>query len=122
MFFGAPPYLFQYAKELRIHPTKAEKLLWEKLKNKQLGVKFRRQHPVADYIVDFYCHNLKFAIEIDGGYHFVKDQNEYDQYRAKDLSELGIKIIRFFNSQIENDIEEVIIKIKQQIALRTPNP
>jgi very-short-patch-repair endonuclease len=121
MFFGAPPYLFRYAKELRSNPTETEKILWEELKNKRLGMKFRRQHPIADYIVDFYCHSLKLVIEIDGGYHLDRDQKEYDHYRAEDLSGFGIVIIRFTNSQVKNDLDKVIKEIKKQITCRTSN-
>jgi cyclase len=81
MFYGAAPYLFRYAKKLRNNPTKAESLLWDKLKQKQLGFKFRRQHPVYKYIADFYCHKLKLIIEIDGDYHNETYQKEYDIFR-----------------------------------------
>ena len=122
MFYGASPYLFQYARELRKNPTHAEELLWERLRNKKLGIKFRRQHPLLNYIVDFYCHKLKLVIEIDGGYHLARDQREYDGYRAKDLSDLGITILRFTNAQVEKNIEEVLHEIQFHIAHRTPNP
>jgi cyclase len=122
MFYGAKPFLFQYARELRDNPTAAEKLLWNKLRNKKLGVKFRRQHPISDFIVDFYCHELKLVIEVDGGYHLERDQKEYDKYRADDLSDLGITIISFTNDQVENKIEEVLKEIEHQIVFHTPNP
>ena len=122
MFYGAPPYLFEYARELRNNPTCAENLLWKKLRNNQLEVKFRRQHPISDYIVDFYCHKLKLVVEIDGGYHLTRDQKKYDKYRAEDLSELGITIIRFTNDQVENDIKKVLNELEFQIANHTPNP
>ena len=122
MFYGAPPSSFEYARELRNNPTYTEKLLWEKLRNNQLGVKFRRQHPISDYIVDYYCHKLILVIEIDGGYHLTRDQKKYDKYRANDLRELGVTIIRFTNDQVENNIRKVLSDIEFQIAHRTPNP
>ena len=66
LFLGANKFLFDMAGQLRRDETKAEKLLWSKLRNKQLGVKFRRQHPLYSYIVDFYCHSHRLVIEVDG--------------------------------------------------------
>ena len=120
MFYGASSYLFEYAKRLRETPTKAESLLWNMLNKKQLGSKFRRQHPIYKYIADFYCHELKLVIEVDGDYH--NEQKEYDKYRSNDLIEFGIKVIRFTNEQVENQISNVILKIKEAISQLTPNP
>ena len=84
MYKGAPPDSFAKAKFLRDNMTDAEKSLWEKLKdNKLKGFKFRRQHPIHIYIVDFYCHKLKLIIEIDGGYHDSKDQKLLDAERSE---------------------------------------
>lgn len=70
MFYSAPPYAFERARELRMNMTQAEEILWEHLKKKQLnGYKFRRQHPVFKFIVDFYCHKAKLVVELDGEYH-----------------------------------------------------
>ncbi len=121
MFYGAPPFLFEYAKQLRNNPTKAETILWLRLKGKQLGVKFRRQHPIYKYSVDFYCHELKLVIEVDGDYHEQRNQMEYDKFRSKDLSEFGIHIIRFSNNQIEKKLNFVTEEIKRVISHRTPN-
>jgi cyclase len=74
MFYGASKLIFQKAEELRKNMTHAELLMWGILKGNQLGVKFRRQHPVSFYIVDFYCHELKLVIEVDGSIHDV-DEN-----------------------------------------------
>jgi len=92
------------------------------LRNNQLGIKFRRQHHVSKHIVDFYCHKLKLVIEIDGGYPLKRDQKEYDKFRATDLSNLGITILRFTNDQVEKNIKEVLHEIELQVAHRTPNP
>ena len=119
MFYGAKPVIFEYAKKLRKNPTQAELILWEHLRKNKLGVKFRRQHPVYKYIVDFYCHKLKLVIEIDGGYHLKLEQKEYDKYRTKDLSEFGIKTLRFTNNQVLNNIEFVLSIIIQEIDLNS---
>ena len=117
MFYGAEPFLFKLAKELRNNPTLAEQKLWNHLKNNQLGIKFRRQHPVFKYIADFYCHKLKLIIEVDGDYHRDSNQKEYDEFRSSDLNDLGIKVIRFHNEQVLNDLKSVIKQIKQEIIL-----
>jgi len=84
MWKGAPESSFLKAKLLRSTETEAEKVLWEKLRNKQLrGFKFRRQHPISLYIADFYCHKLKLIVEIDGGYHYEKEQIPKDEERTK---------------------------------------
>ena len=98
---------------MRNHPTSAEDILWSKLKNSQLGVKFRRQHSVDYYILDFYCPSHKLAIELDGSSH--DEKQDYDNYRTKYLSEFNIKIMRFWNSQIVNKLDWVIEKIKENI-------
>ena len=107
----APPAIFKNAARLRGTMTESEKLLWEKLRLKSLGFKFRRQHPINLYILDFYCHKLKLSIEIDGGYHLSKDQKAKDIERTKALNELEIKEIRFTNKDVINDIENVMSNI-----------
>ena len=100
--------------ELRAAPTRAEAILWSSLRNQQLeGYKFRRQHPAGGYIIDFYCPQVKLGIEVDGGVH--KKQAAQDNDREEDLMNLGIVVIRFWNSEIENHIEGVIQKILQII-------
>jgi len=102
MWKGAPQSSFLKAQSLRINETEAEKILWEKLKNKQLrGCKFRRQHPISLYIADFYCHQLKLVIEIDGEYHSVQEQIEKDRERTQILESTGLQIIRFTNNEIK---------------------
>jgi len=114
MYFGATSQTLKKAKLLRSKMTEAETILWEKLKGKQvLGLRFRRQHPINIYIVDFYCYSQKLVIELDGGIH--KTQIEYDNQRTKDLKMYGLKVIRFYNSEVENDIEKVISKISNYI-------
>ena len=116
MFKGAPPDSFAKAKFLRDNMTDAEKFLWEKLKNNQLkGFKFRRQHPIHIYIVDFYCHKLKLVIEIDGGYHDSKDQKILDAERSEILKFQKLKVIRFTNDEVLGNIDFVIRKIEEKI-------
>ena len=116
MYKGAPPDSFAKAKFLRDNMTDAEKFLWEKLKNNQLkGFKFRRQHPIHIYIVDFYCHKLKLVIEIDGGYHDSKDQKILDAERSEILKFQKLKVIRFTNDEVLGNIDFVIRKIEEKI-------
>jgi len=111
MYYGAMPYLFKKAKELRLNPTGAEAKLWNHLKNSQLGVRFKAQHPIAEFIADFYCHPLKLVIEVDGEIHDSEEQKRYDLMRTSILNEYGIHEIRFTNQEIEEDIDLVIMKI-----------
>ena len=112
MHFGADALSFRLAEELRIRMTKAEVMLWEALRDKQLdGIKFRRQHPVGRFIVDFYCHKYLLVIELDGRIHLAKDVKEKDLNREAELKELGLHIIRFKNEEVLSNLEEVKVKI-----------
>lgn len=116
MWKGAPSDSFSKAQFLRRNETKAEKLLWEKLRNNQLeGLKFRRQHPVNIYIADFYCHKFKLMIELDGDYHNQEEQKQKDEVRTEVLRLNDLKIIRFKNEEVEQDINQVLITIKNKI-------
>jgi very-short-patch-repair endonuclease len=115
MFYGATPDIFENAKLLRNKQTPAEKKLWDFLNKNKLGVKFRRQHPIATYIVDFYCHKLKLVIEVDGAYHLDEEQNSQDDVRTKELNQLGIVVIRFTNEEVLGDIGKVVKSINEQI-------
>ena len=101
------------ARYLRHKDTKAEKILWKELRNRKLRVKFRRQHPMEKFILDFYAPEIKLAIELDGSPH--KEGHEYDRSRTEYFKSLGIKVIRFWNHEIEKDLERVIEKIKKEI-------
>ena len=116
MWKGAPSDSFSKAQFLRRNETKAEKLLWEKLRNNQLeGLKFRRQHPVNIYIADFYCHKFKLIIELDGDYHNQEEQKQKDEVRTEVLRLNDLKIIRFKNEEVEQDINQVLTTIKNKI-------
>jgi very-short-patch-repair endonuclease len=105
---GASHLVFELAKELRRNMTDAERKLWEHLKKYVSGHKFRRQHPLKNYIADFYCHKLKLIIEADGGIHKKKEVKEYDETRQKDLESWGYTVIRFANEEIFNEEEKVM--------------
>ncbi len=114
MFYNAKPHIFEKAKMLRKDMTGAELKLWEKLKGKKmLGLRFRPQHPIDIFIADFYCHPLKLVIEIDGGIHNSTDQKEYDFGREGELENWGIKVIRFTNEEVENEMNRVLEDVKQ---------
>lgn len=97
------------ARKLRRKQTDAESLLWYKLRNKQLlGYKFRRQHPIGKYIVDFYCSKNNLAIEVDGGHHAICKQNIYDKKRTANLIRRGVKLIRFWDSDVLQNTDGVL--------------
>lgn len=109
---NANPKLYEYGRMLRKETTEAEQKLWEHIRGKKLnGLKFRRQHPLHNYIADFYCHEKKLVIEIDGAVHTTKDNAEYDKGRTYELKELDVTVIRFWNDEVMNDIEAVLKKI-----------
>jgi very-short-patch-repair endonuclease len=103
------------ARYLRKEETKAEQILWKKLRNKNLGLRWRRQHPIDMYILDFYAPEVKLAIELDGSVHQTKESREYDETRTNYLKFKDIKVIRFWNSEVEKDLENVLNKIKEKI-------
>jgi very-short-patch-repair endonuclease len=117
MWKGAPTISFLKANELRDKMTLSERQLWSELeKNKLLGVKFRRQHPIGVYIVDFYAHKLKLIIELDGKYHQNKKQQILDDERTIFLEFNGLKVIRFKNEEILENMETVIQRIENEIS------
>lgn len=118
MFFEATPRIFEQARQLRLILTPAEEKLWNGISNQKLGVKFRRQHPLNMYVADFYCHQLKLVIEVDGGIHNETGQREYDIGRAEELERFGIKVIRFANGEVLNNTENVMRKIQEVIKDR----
>jgi very-short-patch-repair endonuclease len=127
MHYGASKKIFQNAYALRKTMTEAEKKLWERLCKNQLGVKIRRQHPLLNYIADFYCHQVKLVIEVDGGIHLIKENKEYDAARDAAMNEFELKILRFTNNEIMNEIDGVVDTIKKKIeelksARNAPNP
>ncbi len=111
--------LLELAKQRRSNPTDAEKVLWVQLSGKKLdNFKFRREHPVDDFIVDFVCLTKLLIIEVDGGYHNEPDVKEADALRTKTLQDNGFKVIRFTNNQIIGDIDNVLAKIHKELSHR----
>ena len=103
--------LIQRARQLRSSMTVAELKLWAELNNKQMGgIKFRRQHPIGKYIVDFYAPQQKLIIEVDGGTHL--EQEEYDAIRTSYLNQKGYQVIRFSNLDIYQNLAEVLDQIR----------
>ncbi|MGV3596967.1 MAG: endonuclease domain-containing protein [Bacteroidota bacterium] len=118
LFYNSNRIIFDNAKALRGSQTEAERFLWSELRNRKFeSVKFRRQHPIGKYIADFYCHELKLVIEIDGAVHNSQDQKEYDKGRTQELNEKGILVIRFTNSEVENNLQNVLYRLKEFIRL-----
>jgi very-short-patch-repair endonuclease len=109
------PPLLQRARELRHPQTPAEATLWRALRNRNLNIKFRRQHPIGHYIVDFYCAQAKLCIELDGASHFESYQEEYDAARTAFLQELGYKVIRITNHDIRYNLNAVVDEIIKTI-------
>jgi very-short-patch-repair endonuclease len=110
----------QNAKDNRSMMTDAERYLWNYIKNEQIGVRFRRQHIIGDYIVDFICLKQKLIIEVDGGYHNNPTQQQKDRIRQNWLESMGYKVLRFNNNDIFHQIESVITIIKQNISIDLP--
>jgi len=111
--FNTAPVTAGKARKLRQKLTPAERKLWGCLRNRKFKrLKFRRQHPIDKYIVDFICIEKKLVIEADGGIHLKVEQKEYDRKRTADLEDYGLKIIRFSNEDIMSDIFGVLKTIE----------
>jgi very-short-patch-repair endonuclease len=118
---GADPRLFHFARMNRQVQTEAEVILWRCLRNRNLGgFKFRRQHPIADFIADFFCLECNLVVEVDGDYHNEREQKQYDEGRAYELGELNIKVIRFTNREVFENLDFVLKEISNH--LKSPHP
>jgi very-short-patch-repair endonuclease len=108
----------QRAKELRPDMTPAEKILWQEVCAKKLGVSFRRQQVIAGFIVDFYCHKSALVVEVDGDIHDL--QQDEDARREKALSEMGLRIVRFRNDEVVKDAKRsaVVGRIRKEVSKR----
>lgn len=107
--------LKEHARMNRSAQTDAEKVLWEYLRRNALGVRFRRQFIIGDFIVDFACIEKKLVVEVDGEYHFSSEQVEEDRKRSYHISQLGYRVIRFTNEEVMIDINNVILNIKKNL-------
>ena len=116
LFYGSTGNSFELARLLRKGETKAEQVLWKVIRNRQiLGAKFRRQHPISSFAADFYCHETILVLEVDGEVHDTEEAKEYDAKRTKELKRLGLKVIRFRNEDVFNEIDKVISTITNYI-------
>ena len=102
--------------QLRGKMTKAEAFLWYRIRNGQLGCKFRRQYGIEKYIVDFYCPKLKLIIEIDGDVHFYEKNIAADKEREKYFRKLGLKIVRYINLDVIKNIESILEDLRRFIG------
>ena len=107
------PKLKQFARDLRNYSTLSEVLLWRQIKGRKLEYEFHRQVPIDQFIVDFYCHELKLAIEIDGDSH--NDKYDYDMNRQMKLQYLGVKFIRFFDVDVKQNMAGVLSALENKI-------
>lgn len=104
-------------KQLRREIPRSESILWAQLKGRKINdIKFRRQHGIGNYVIDFYCPKLKLAIEIDGDSHYTDDAEIYDQKRTAYLEALGIVVVRFTNTEVQQNLDGVITEIQSVIV------
>jgi len=109
-----PEQVREFARSLRLHQTDAEILLWLLLKNRSLGFKFRRQHPVGRYVLDLYCHEAHLCVEVDGGQH--NSEVSRDEQRTAELNKAGIRVIRFWDNEVLNSTEAVLERIYLELT------
>jgi very-short-patch-repair endonuclease len=115
------PEFLDFARKLRKDQTDAERLLWNILRSRQvLGLKFRRQHSIGPYILDFYCHDYKLCIELDGGQHYTSKGQQGDEARAVFLAKRGIHILRFSNLNVLKNLEGVLLTVVEKVTSLTP--
>jgi len=115
------PNLKALARELRNNSTLSEVLLWQYLRKKQiLGYDFDRQKPIDNYIVDFFCNELMLAIEIDGISH--ENKNEEDDIRQTRLESIGVRFLRFYDSDVKGNMQGVVTAIEEWIRVNEPTP
>ena len=119
--YGARPEVFYNARQNRKSATAAEKLVWSHVRNRKLdGFKFRRQHPIATFIADFYCHDCAFVVEIDGDCH-DEDERRYNEASTAGLVGMGLTVIRFNNQEVFSNLNQVLIKIRKHL-IPVPSP
>ena len=122
MYYGADSFIFQKAEELRKNMTSAESIIWKHIHINPWKLKFRRQHPISNFIADFYCHPIKLIIEIDGDIHDEEEIKQYDEAREQSLKEFGLTILRFKNEEIYRNANVVLAKIDETIRLLKSPP
>ncbi len=120
MHNGANPIIYKNARKLRDNMTGAEQKLWEYLKSKPSGFKFTRQHPLGNFVLDFYCHKLRISIEVDGGYHLTAEQKNKDSERTAYIASLGITEYRFANEEVIVNLDRTIEIINEILRADSP--
>ena len=115
-----PPELLIFARQLRQQQTDTEQLLWYILRGRRFcNFKFRRQYPIHGYILDFYCHDASLAVELDGGGHNDEEQRQYDIERTSILEASGIRVVRFWNNDMLNSMENVLEELYRHLMMET---
>lgn len=125
-----PKYLLKNARQLRGRMTDAEQLIWRFLRARRfIGLKFRRQVPVAGYVLDFYCHGLALAIELDGGQHNADEKKTTDAIRTLKLNATGLTVLRYWNDDVLLNTDDVLasiyqccIELKPELGALSPGP
>ncbi len=107
-----------FARRMRGNPTRAENLLWQVLRRRMLGVRFRRQQPMGPFIVDFYCSRARLVIELDGEQHASEEKRRDDEERSRRLEQIDCRVIRFWNGEVLNDLDGVVARIRSALAER----
>lgn len=111
------------ARALRRGATRSERLLWERLRGRRfLGLKFRRQHPIGSFVLDFYCVELRLAIEVDGSVHAVPSQARRDRGRQGIIEELGVTFVRVTARDVEEDLDRVLRELRRGLPHPLPSP
>lgn len=110
-------------KKLRNEPTRAEIALWREINSRRLnGYKFRRQHSIGPFVIDFYCPAMRLAIEVDGNSHFLENVEIYEARREKFIKDFGVKMLRFTNTEVFKNRESVVEIIRGTLAAPPPTP
>ncbi len=116
MHINASARIFSNASKLRREETMAEKVLWDHLKNRQIeGEKFRRQHPIKDFVLDFYCYKLRLVIEVDGRQHLKPEAKFYDKNRTEILEAYSLVFLRFSNQMVLHSTQYVVDIIRHKV-------
>jgi len=115
---ASKPNIGVFARQLRRSQTDAETVLWRALRRSQLGARFRRQHAIGRFIVDFYCAQARLAIEVDGGGHAERDREHYDLWRSERLEQLDIRLLRFWNTDVLQNVDGVLETIRRELKRR----
>ncbi|NLO07083.1 MAG: endonuclease domain-containing protein [candidate division WS1 bacterium] len=110
---AAEKHKVKFAREQRREATRSEERLWQELRGKRLGVRFRRQHPIGKFVIDFFCNERRLAVEIDGPVH--EKQQGYDRYRDEWLAEQGIRVLRIPDEDVTENISGVLDRIREAL-------